>query len=94
MNLLYRHVGLHITSMAGTWLSIVEGFGGLRVRDDKLTFTPRIPHQWDSYSFKVNFRDYVIRIEVGQSKVSIYADHDLPFSIWVDGQEVQVETVC
>ncbi len=87
------HEGLHITSMAGTWLSIVEGFGGMRVRDDKLTFTPRIPRQWDSYSFKVNFRGYVIRIEVERSNVSIYADRDLPFSILVDGREVQVETV-
>ncbi|RYG51304.1 MAG: glycoside hydrolase family 65 protein, partial [Chitinophagaceae bacterium] len=28
--------GLHITSMAGTWMSIVEGFGGMRVKDDQL----------------------------------------------------------
>ena len=30
------HEGLHITSMAGTWMSIVEGFGGKRVYDQKL----------------------------------------------------------
>jgi len=32
--------GLHITSMAGTWLAIVQGFGGMRVKDDKLHFNP------------------------------------------------------
>ncbi|VAW14436.1 Maltose phosphorylase [hydrothermal vent metagenome] len=42
--------GLHITSMAGTWMSIVEGFGGMRIIDDKLSFAPRIPKQWMSYS--------------------------------------------
>jgi maltose phosphorylase len=50
------HEGLHITSMAGTWMSIVEGFGGKRVKDNELCFQPVIPDQWQSYSFKVEFR--------------------------------------
>jgi len=56
--------GLHITSMAGTWMSIVEGFGGMRVIDDKLSFTPRKPKQWKAYSFKVNFRKRVLKVTV------------------------------
>ena len=50
------HEGLHITSMAGTWLSIVEGFAGMRVKNGALTFTPRLPKQWKRLSFKVIFR--------------------------------------
>ena len=50
------HEGLHITSMAGTWLSIVEGFAGMRVKNGKLHFTPRLPKHWKSLSFKVMFR--------------------------------------
>ncbi len=26
--------GLHITSMSGAWLAIVQGFAGMRVKDD------------------------------------------------------------
>ena len=58
------HEGLHITSMAGTWLSIVEGFGGLQVEADKLTFAPQIPPTWQRYSFKVFFRSKVYKVEV------------------------------
>ena len=58
------HEGLHITSMAGTWLSIVEGFGGLQVEADKLTFAPQIPLTWQRYSFKVFFRGKVYKVEV------------------------------
>ncbi len=58
------HEGLHITSMAGTWMSIVEGFGGMRMRDDKLTFSPRIPKEWKSYSFKINFRHRILKVTV------------------------------
>ncbi|MFW6246035.1 MAG: family 65 glycosyl hydrolase domain-containing protein, partial [Tangfeifania sp.] len=32
--------GLHITSMGGTWMSVVLGFGGVRVKNDRLIFNP------------------------------------------------------
>ena len=50
------HEGLHITSMTGTWLSIVEGFAGMRVKNGELHFTPRLPKHWKSLSFKVIFQ--------------------------------------
>jgi len=62
------HEGLHITSMAGTWMSIVEGFGGMRVKDGKLSFATKIPKQWKGYSFKVNFRNHIIKVNVTQEQ--------------------------
>lgn len=59
--------GLHITSMAGTWMSIVEGFGGMRIKDNKLHFEPKIPKEWDAYSFKVNFRDTILKVTISQN---------------------------
>src|SRR5882762_10218316 len=59
--------GCHITSMAGTWMSVVKGFGGLKVTDGKLHFTPFIPDQWKSYSFRVKFRGRVINIKVSKT---------------------------
>ena len=59
--------GLHITSMAGTWMSIVEGFGGMRIKDNKLTFEPKIPEEWNAYSFKVNFRDRIIKVNISKN---------------------------
>ncbi len=58
------HEGLHITSMAGTWLSIVEGFAGMRVKNGKLTFTPRLPKHWKSLSFKVIFQGEIKEIRL------------------------------
>ncbi|GGD14519.1 glycoside hydrolase family 65 protein [Hyunsoonleella pacifica] len=62
------HEGLHITSMAGTWMSIVEGFGGMRVINGKLSFAPKIPKQWKGYSFKINFRNHVLKVNVTQEQ--------------------------
>ena len=58
------HEGLHITSMAGTWLSIVEGFAGMRVKNGKLHFTPRLPKHWESLSFKVIFQGEIKEIKL------------------------------
>ena len=52
--------GLHITSMAGSWMSIVQGFAGMRVLNGKLSFHPKLPKHWKRLSFKVNFRNQVI----------------------------------
>jgi maltose phosphorylase len=48
--------GLHITSMAGAWLAVVQGFAGMRVRDGRLSFTPRLPKHWTHLSLRVRFR--------------------------------------
>jgi maltose phosphorylase len=61
------HEGLHITSMAGTWMSVVHGFGGMRIQDDRLAFAPILPEAWQSYSFKVLFRGETIRVHVDRS---------------------------
>ena len=44
------HEGLHITSMAGTWLSVVEGFAGLRISESGISFAPKLPKEWNSLS--------------------------------------------
>ncbi|WP_448636641.1 family 65 glycosyl hydrolase domain-containing protein [Pedobacter panaciterrae] len=56
--------GLHITSMAGTWMSIVEGFAGMRVRNNQLKFSPFLPKQWDSFSFTIGFRGVQLKIKI------------------------------
>ena len=80
--------GLHITSMAGTWMSIVEGFGGMRVVEDKLSFTPRIPKQWKRYSFKVNFRKRILKIDVSHDTTKFELDGKEEMSIRVNGNRV------
>jgi len=84
------HEGLHITSMAGTWMSIVEGFGGMRVKNDTLSFEPRIPKQWDGYSFKINFRDQILKVNVKQDSTSFSLEGDNELQILVNGNAVVV----
>jgi maltose phosphorylase len=83
--------GLHITSMAGTWMSIVEGFGGMRVLNNTLSFSPKIPKGWNSYSFKVNFRKQVLTIHVTQKETHFETDGENEMIILVNKELI---TVC
>jgi maltose phosphorylase len=84
------HEGLHITSMAGTWMSIVEGFGGMRVVDNKLSFEPKIPEQWQGYSFKVNFRHQILKVNVSKRQTHFELEGDQDLEILVNGNSVTI----
>jgi maltose phosphorylase len=83
--------GCHITSMAGTWMSIVEGFGGMRVKNDTLHFEPKIPKEWQGYSFKINFRNQIVKVVVNQNETSFSLDGTQAIKVIVKGKEIQVE---
>jgi len=82
--------GLHITSMAGTWLSIVEGFGGMRVRDNKIHFKPQIPEQWKNYSFKVHFRGSLLKVSVSNLEVNVFNLSDQSVALIVFNKEYKL----
>ncbi|MDN6900179.1 glycoside hydrolase family 65 protein [Oenococcus sicerae] len=64
--------GLHITSMAGGWLAIVQGFAGMRIRKGQLHFAPFIPKKWSGYSFRLLFRGSLIEVVVNQTGSHYY----------------------
>jgi maltose phosphorylase len=74
--------------MAGTWMSIVEGFGGMRIKDDKLHFSPKIPKEWNGYSFKINFRNQILKVAINHEETTFSVDGDTDLAIVVNGQTV------
>jgi maltose phosphorylase len=83
--------GCHITSMAGTWMSIVEGFGGMRIKNDTLHFSPRIPKEWSGYSFKINFRNQILKVAVTQNQTNFVLEGNTEITVNVNGKEILVE---
>ncbi|MGA9591449.1 MAG: glycosyl hydrolase family 65 protein, partial [Salegentibacter sp.] len=60
------------------------------VIDDKLCFNPRIPEQWKAYSFKVKFRNQILKIEVAADKTSFLLEGTEPLEILLNGKAVEV----
>jgi maltose phosphorylase len=83
--------GLHITSMAGTWMSIVEGFGGMRIVDGTLSFEPQIPEQWNSFAFKINFRDQIITMKASAKTTTFEIAGSEVLDILVNGKSITLE---
>jgi len=84
--------GCHITSMAGTWMSVVEGFGGMRVRDGKLLFNPFLPGKWQSFSFNIGFRGTFINVKVEQDLVRIQHLSGPNLTLLIKGAEFDLKT--
>ncbi|HEY1195440.1 glycoside hydrolase family 65 protein [Flavobacterium sp.] len=83
--------GCHITSMAGTWMSIVEGFGGMRVKNNQLHFSPKIPKEWKGYSFKINFRNQILKVSVNHNETTFTVDGDQDLEIIVNGKAITAD---
>ncbi len=92
--------GIHLTSMAGSWSAIVQGFAGAMVRDGKLCLDPYIPAQWQGYSFKITFRGRKLKVLVTQEKVSVEQLNGEPMPIKIqeceyysrNGESIVIET--
>jgi maltose phosphorylase len=83
--------GCHITSMAGAWMSIVEGFAGMRVQEDTLSFEPQLPERWDGYRFKVNFRDQILAVDVQKTGLEFMLKGESQQQIFVNGESVNLQ---
>ncbi len=63
--------GLHITSMGGTWMSVVHGFGGMKIREGLLSFDPQLPQQWKGLSFNILYRGHILKVNIEKNRVTI-----------------------
>ncbi|MDD5905544.1 MAG: beta-phosphoglucomutase [Clostridiales bacterium] len=88
--------GLHITSMSGSWLAIVQGFAGMRSAGGKLSFAPFCPENWEGYSFTILYRGRRLQVEVEPKQVNIALLSGEALALEVCGQmyTVRGEMLC
>ncbi len=82
--------GLHITSMAGTWMSVVKGFGGLRVKNNTLSFEPFLPEQWNNFSFRIGFRGQSLKVTINKGLINVQNLSNAPLQILIFGNSVNI----
>ena len=63
--------GLHVTGMAASWMAVIYGFGGLVVKNNQLNFTPKIPVQWNAFSFTIHFRQNMLNFHFEKDKAIV-----------------------
>ncbi|ARP68728.1 family 65 glycosyl hydrolase [Streptomyces pluripotens] len=82
--------GLHIASLAGTWMALVAGFGGMRCEGDRLRFAPRLPERFRRLAFNVQFRGRRLRVDIGADKAAYLLLDGPPLTLRHHGEPLTV----
>ncbi|MEC0092111.1 glycoside hydrolase family 65 protein [Paenibacillus macquariensis] len=63
--------GLHLANMGGTWMAIVYGFAGLRLKESGLSLAPSIPTSWERYAFRIRYRGRLIQVQINNERIQL-----------------------
>jgi maltose phosphorylase len=77
------HAGLHVTCMAGTWLNMVYGYGGMRSDGGTLAFKPSLPANWTAFGFRVRYRDRLLAVRVDRAQATLRVVDGTPLTLTV-----------
>lgn len=79
--------GLHLSSVAAAWMTIIQGFGGARYENGQLSLRPWLPRQWQRFSFSMQARSSLVRVDVSAHGVSLACEGEaIPVRLY--GKEI------
>ncbi|MER5910832.1 glycosyl hydrolase family 65 protein [Streptomyces sp. NPDC001982] len=82
--------GLHIASLAGTWMALVAGFGGMRRHGDGLRFAPRLPERISRLAFSLQLLGRRLRVEIHADKATYTLLDGPPLTLHHHGEPMTV----
>lgn len=82
--------GIHTASMAGAWLSIINGFAGFREYGGQLSFNPNLPEHMEGYRFKITFRGRLLDVDVTKDTVTYLLIEGDPMTIKHGSQPIRL----
>jgi alpha,alpha-trehalose phosphorylase len=82
--------GVHMGSLAGAWLAVVQGLGGMRHHGDSLSFAPRLPPRIQRLTFKLTFLDRLLKVSVDRNRVTYSMARGKPLSFAHYGEELRL----
>ncbi|MGC5032886.1 glycoside hydrolase family 65 protein [Micromonospora sp. DT229] len=85
--------GVHMASLAGSWIALVAGFGGLRDDEDVPSFAPRLPSRIGRLEFSLQWRGTRLRVTVRPDETTYalhHAEPDAVMDVRHHGESVRV----
>ena len=86
--------GVHVASAGGVWMSLVNGFGGLRDYHGEISFEPALPKQWSRLAFPLAVRGRRLEVDLTHRYATFTLadpDADEPMTITVEGEQVDLQ---
>jgi alpha,alpha-trehalose phosphorylase len=82
--------GLHMASLAGSWIAAVAGFGGVRDSRRGLMFRPRLPAALARLRFRLLHRGRRLRIDVRRGEVTYELVAGEPMDVFHDDERISL----
>ncbi len=82
--------GMHLAAMAGAWIAVVAGFGGMRTCDGTLSFTPRLPETLTRIAFRLQWRGRRLRVTIARSEATYELADGGPLELSHHGEPVTI----
>ena len=82
--------GLHVASLAGTWIALVAGLAGMRAREGSLSFAPRLPEGLTQLGFCIVFQGRSLRVSVRHEATSYQLTAGVPLTVFHFGGQIIV----
>jgi alpha,alpha-trehalose phosphorylase len=82
--------GLHMASLAGSWIVAVAGLGGMRDHSGMLAFSPRLPKALKRLVLRLTVQGRLLKLEIDHESVRYSVVEGEPIKIMHDGQEMTV----
>ncbi|WP_027965236.1 glycoside hydrolase family 65 protein [Halalkalibacillus halophilus] len=83
--------GLHMANMGGTWLAMVYGFAGLRIKETGLHFTPTKVEKWKHLTFPIRFHDRLLKLHLADTTMTYELVEGDALTIYHHGEAVSLE---
>jgi alpha,alpha-trehalose phosphorylase len=83
--------GVHIASLAGSWLALVFGFAGLRHHDGMISFAPRLPEGLSRLAFNLLIHAQRLRVEVTRQRARYHLADGDPLALTHHGTRFTLE---
>ncbi|MEN3539695.1 glycosyl hydrolase family 65 protein [Microbispora sp. ZYX-F-249] len=80
--------GVHMASLAGAWIALVAGFGGMRAREGRVRFAPRLPSGITRLAFQIRYRGRRLRVDVTPDGTTYRLLHGPPITLTHHGEEL------
>ena len=77
--------GVHVASAGGVWTALVSGFGGMRDHAGELSFDPRLPADWPSLSFPMQWQGSSMQVTVLRDELRVEVRSGEPVEFAVRG---------
>jgi len=82
--------GVHMASLAGAWMALVAGFGGMRAGAGSLAFSPRLPGGISALSFRLRYRGRRLRVTISSKRATYELLDGKPLPVTHHGKEFQL----